>query len=162
VARTRCAPLPLFGRDRSPRTRKARVAWVDRTLTLWGTRVRPRIRRRALHTLPRPPSGGVGAEGGVARGPGSAIAAYFMWRTLPLGGAFHSRRLRLISSQVGKIAPSHRSSWTHRPGSSPRTGLDQAGHYQSESLRGRPMTHAKNSDATDQWQSITVIWRSRF
>jgi hypothetical protein len=35
-------------------------------------------------------------------------------RTLPLGGAFHSRRLRLISSQVGKIAHSHRSSWTHR------------------------------------------------
>jgi NADPH:quinone reductase-like Zn-dependent oxidoreductase len=33
---------------------------------------------------------------------------------VPLGGAFHSRRLRLISSQVGKVAPSHRASWTHR------------------------------------------------
>ena len=33
---------------------------------------------------------------------------------VPLGGAFHSRRLRLISSQVGKVAPSHRGSWTHR------------------------------------------------
>ena len=33
---------------------------------------------------------------------------------VPLGGAFHSRRLRLISSQVGKIAPSHRATWTHR------------------------------------------------
>ena len=31
----------------------------------------------------------------------------------PLGGAFHSRRLRLVSSQVGKVAPSHRSRWTH-------------------------------------------------
>jgi hypothetical protein len=31
---------------------------------------------------------------------------------VPLGGAFHSRRLRLISSQVGKVAPSHRASWT--------------------------------------------------
>ena len=31
----------------------------------------------------------------------------------PLGGAFHSRRLRLISSQVGKVAPSHRARWTH-------------------------------------------------
>lgn len=30
-----------------------------------------------------------------------------------LGGAFHSRRLRLISSQVGRIAPSHRPRWTH-------------------------------------------------
>jgi NADPH:quinone reductase-like Zn-dependent oxidoreductase len=34
--------------------------------------------------------------------------------TAMLGGAFHSRRLRLISSQVGKIAPSHRPRWTHR------------------------------------------------
>ncbi len=30
----------------------------------------------------------------------------------PLGGAFHSRRLKLISSQVGKVAPSHRARWT--------------------------------------------------
>jgi threonine dehydrogenase-like Zn-dependent dehydrogenase len=30
-----------------------------------------------------------------------------------LGGAFHSRRLKLISSQIGKIAPSHRARWTH-------------------------------------------------
>jgi NADPH:quinone reductase-like Zn-dependent oxidoreductase len=34
--------------------------------------------------------------------------------TAPLGGAFHSRRLRLISSQVGQIAPSHRPRWSHR------------------------------------------------
>jgi hypothetical protein len=34
--------------------------------------------------------------------------------TAPLGGAFHSRRLRLVSSQVGQIAPSHRPRWTHR------------------------------------------------
>jgi NADPH:quinone reductase-like Zn-dependent oxidoreductase len=32
---------------------------------------------------------------------------------VPLGGAFHSRRLRLISSQVGHVAPSHRREWTH-------------------------------------------------
>ena len=31
----------------------------------------------------------------------------------PFGEAFHSRRLRLISSQVGKVAPSHRPRWTH-------------------------------------------------
>jgi threonine dehydrogenase-like Zn-dependent dehydrogenase len=30
----------------------------------------------------------------------------------PLGDAFHSRRLRLISSQVGKVSPSHRPRWT--------------------------------------------------
>jgi NADPH:quinone reductase-like Zn-dependent oxidoreductase len=32
----------------------------------------------------------------------------------PLGGAFHSRRLKLVSSQVGQVAPSHRPRWTHR------------------------------------------------
>ena len=31
----------------------------------------------------------------------------------PLGGAFHSRRLRLISTQVGKVAASHRPRWTY-------------------------------------------------
>lgn len=34
--------------------------------------------------------------------------------TLPLGEAFHSRRLVLKSSQVGSIAPSHRGRWTLR------------------------------------------------
>ena len=32
---------------------------------------------------------------------------------VPLGGAFHSRRLRLVSSQVGQVAPSRREDWTH-------------------------------------------------
>jgi threonine dehydrogenase-like Zn-dependent dehydrogenase len=31
-----------------------------------------------------------------------------------LGGAFHSRRLKLISSQVGQIAPSHRPRWSYK------------------------------------------------
>jgi NADPH:quinone reductase-like Zn-dependent oxidoreductase len=31
---------------------------------------------------------------------------------VPLGEAFHSRRLRLVSSQVGRVAPSHRLRWT--------------------------------------------------
>ena len=34
--------------------------------------------------------------------------------SVALGGAFHSRRLKLIASQVGKVAPSHRREWTHR------------------------------------------------
>lgn len=33
---------------------------------------------------------------------------------VPLGEAFHSRRLKLISSQVGKVAPSRRPRWTPR------------------------------------------------
>ena len=32
----------------------------------------------------------------------------------PLGESFHSRRLRLVSSQVGKVAPSHRPRWSYR------------------------------------------------
>jgi threonine dehydrogenase-like Zn-dependent dehydrogenase len=32
---------------------------------------------------------------------------------VPLGGAFHSRRLRLISSQVGQVSPSHRPRWSY-------------------------------------------------
>jgi hypothetical protein len=31
---------------------------------------------------------------------------------VPLGEAFHSRRLRLVSSQVGRVAASHRPRWT--------------------------------------------------
>jgi threonine dehydrogenase-like Zn-dependent dehydrogenase len=31
-----------------------------------------------------------------------------------LGGAFHSRRLKLISSQVGQISPGHRPRWDYR------------------------------------------------
>ncbi|WP_299560639.1 zinc-binding alcohol dehydrogenase [uncultured Sulfitobacter sp.] len=33
---------------------------------------------------------------------------------VPLGGRFHQRRLRLLSSQVGRIPPSHAARWTHR------------------------------------------------
>jgi NADPH:quinone reductase-like Zn-dependent oxidoreductase len=32
---------------------------------------------------------------------------------VPLGEAFHSRRLRLVASQVGQVAGSHRVRWTH-------------------------------------------------
>ena len=31
-----------------------------------------------------------------------------------LGGVFHSRRLRLVSSQVGHVSPGRRQRWTHR------------------------------------------------
>lgn len=33
--------------------------------------------------------------------------------SVPLGGAFHSKRLKLISSQVGQVAPSRRPRWTY-------------------------------------------------
>lgn len=40
-----------------------------------------------------------------------------------LGGPFHSRRLRLISSQVGSIAASHRPRWSHHRRLSAAVGL---------------------------------------
>ena len=33
---------------------------------------------------------------------------------MPLGDVFHSRRLKLVSSQVGKVAPSRRPRWAYR------------------------------------------------
>ena len=33
---------------------------------------------------------------------------------VPLGGAFHSRRLKIVSSQVGKVAPARRATTSHR------------------------------------------------
>jgi NADPH:quinone reductase-like Zn-dependent oxidoreductase len=43
--------------------------------------------------------------------------------TALLGGPFHSRRLRLISSQVGSIASSHRPRWSHHRRLSAAVGL---------------------------------------
>jgi len=34
--------------------------------------------------------------------------------SVPLGGAFHSKRLRLISSQVGSVSPTRRVRWSHQ------------------------------------------------
>jgi threonine dehydrogenase-like Zn-dependent dehydrogenase len=33
---------------------------------------------------------------------------------VPLGGAFHSRRLKIVASQVGMVAPSRRATTSHR------------------------------------------------
>jgi len=33
---------------------------------------------------------------------------------VPLGGAFHSRRIKLVSSQVGQVSPGHRPRWNYR------------------------------------------------
>lgn len=43
-------------------------------------------------------------------------ASWYGDRTVgvPLGGAFHSQRLKLISSQVGSVAPAQRARYTHR------------------------------------------------
>jgi hypothetical protein len=33
---------------------------------------------------------------------------------VPLGGAFHSRRLRIVGSQVGQVPAARRARWSHR------------------------------------------------
>ena len=33
--------------------------------------------------------------------------------SINLGGAFHSKRLKLIASQVGKVSPSRRARWSY-------------------------------------------------
>lgn len=53
-----------------------------------------------------------------AAGPG-AVVVEASWHgagmtAVPLGGAFHSRRLRLISSQVGQVPPDRAARWTYR------------------------------------------------
>lgn len=73
---------------------------------------------------------------GSANGLGTALAcagdeasviemSWYGDGTVPvaLGGAFHSRRLRLISSQVGKVANSQRSRWSHARRMSAALGL---------------------------------------
>lgn len=63
-----------------------------------------------------------GSEGGLTTAIGAAgfegrivEASWYGTReaTIPLGAAFHSRRLQIISSQVGQVSPSHRARWTH-------------------------------------------------
>jgi len=43
-------------------------------------------------------------------------ASWYGDRAVPLalGGAFHSRRLRLVASQVGHVPPGRRARWTNR------------------------------------------------
>jgi threonine dehydrogenase-like Zn-dependent dehydrogenase len=62
-------------------------------------------------------STGLATALGLARDEATVIELSWYGDTLvpsPLGGAFHSRRLKLMASQVGKVAPSHRREWTHR------------------------------------------------
>lgn len=63
------------------------------------------------------------SAGGLATAIGAAgfeativEASWYGDRTVeaPLGGAFHSKRLRLVSSQVGAVATSRRARFTHR------------------------------------------------
>ena len=64
-----------------------------------------------------------GAAGGLATALGlagdEATVLELSWYgagevAVPLGGPFHSRRLSLVSSQVGRVAQTHRARWTHR------------------------------------------------
>ncbi|MDF2115873.1 zinc-binding alcohol dehydrogenase [Roseiarcaceae bacterium H3SJ34-1] len=51
---------------------------------------------------------------------------------VPLGGAFHSRRLQLVSSQVGQVSPSRRPRWDY--GRRMRKALDLLGDERLDAL----------------------------
>lgn len=59
---------------------------------------------------------------------------------VPLGAEFHSRRLKLVSSQVGQVAPSHRPRWTHRRRLA--TALDLLADPRLDGLLGPPIAFA--------------------
>ncbi|MGE0651758.1 MAG: zinc-binding alcohol dehydrogenase [Alphaproteobacteria bacterium] len=53
---------------------------------------------------------------GSARFEGTVVEASWygdLAPRVPLGGAFHSRRLRLVSSQVSAVSPGRRAEWSH-------------------------------------------------
>ena len=86
-----------------------------------GLALRSRKRRKATATSWfTPAASAAGLATRIALAGEEATVLEMSWYgdapvAAPLGGAFHSRRLRLISSQVGQIAPSHRPRWTHAP-----------------------------------------------
>jgi len=89
-------------------------AELARTL---GVGFAARARRRRLR--PRRPCSGTsaGLAAALDLAGDEATVLELSWYgadkvAIPLGGAFHSRRLRLVSSQVGRVAPSHRARWT--------------------------------------------------
>lgn len=54
----------------------------------------------------------------AAAGPEATVVEMSWYGNRPvdvrLGGAWHSQRLRIVSSQVGQVSPSHRPRWQHR------------------------------------------------
>jgi hypothetical protein len=58
-----------------------------------------------------------------------------------LGGAFHSRRLKLVSSQVGQVAPSHRPRWTRQRRLA--AALDLLGDARLDALMAPPVPFAE-------------------
>lgn len=62
---------------------------------------------------------GAGLNTAIGLAGSEAIVTELSWYgaseiQVSLGGGFHSRRLKLISSQVGQVAPSHRPRWSYR------------------------------------------------
>lgn len=96
--------------DRSPerRARAAALPWVDEVATPDG--VPPGAFDRALHTT----ATGAGLQAAIDAVGFEGAVVELSWYgdeavTLHLGGTFHSMRKRVLCSQVGAVAPSHRA-----------------------------------------------------
>ena len=67
------------------------------------------------HRVPRKRlRGWIGAGDGVPGNRGTLVELSWYDRAAPLGGAFHSRRLRIVSWPGRAVAPSRRPRWPHR------------------------------------------------
>jgi threonine dehydrogenase-like Zn-dependent dehydrogenase len=134
------SPTPATGGGKDLRT----VGWVEPPCETQHSRVVPKVVGPPSSAQPTTPSQDLislasGGEGipanadvvfhtsATAPGLATAIAAAGFEATIvelswygegtipvPLGGAFHSRRLKLISSQVGQVATSRRARWDYR------------------------------------------------
>lgn len=80
----------------------------------------------------------------------------------PLGGAFHSRRLQLISSQVGQVAPSRRPRWNYARRASTAMALladDRLDALISEEIPFAEAPSRMPDILSDGWSGLTGVLR---
>ena len=116
-----------WSRGFAPKCRGAQVTVVDidagagrdRAQRSAPTSPRPTRRRRDCDLVVHTSASAAGLATALRLAGDEATVLELSWYGandvhVPLGGVFHSRRLKLISSQVGKVAPSHRPRWDYR------------------------------------------------
>ena len=80
----------------------------------------------------------------------------------PLGGAFHARRLQLVSSQVGAIAPSRRPRWDYARRASAAMALladDRLDALITEEIPFADAAREMTSVLSPGWKGLTAVLR---